>query len=459
MRYVTQSCYFCGLIKKYMSPFAIKAIQLLMSLSLLIVLHELGHFIPAKLFKTRVEKFFLFFDVKFALLKKKIGETEYGIGWLPLGGYVKISGMIDESMDKEQMAQPPKPWEFRSKPAWQRLIIMLGGVTVNVIVAFIIYAGILYFYGRDVVPAEKLPNGFAVSEVIKPYGFKDGDKVLKVNGKPLENVLDINRYLFLRDVETVTVQHADGNLETLKLPEDLGSQLFANDALRPFEPIRKAVIDSVIPDYPAGKVGLRKGDEIIAVNNKTVAYWHEFKKYVPKDSNAVVTITIRRGDQVGSFEIKPNEKGNIGVFNFSKELKDITVHNTYGFGESIVKGVSYGVDTLKDYISQMKYIFTKKGASQVGGFGAIGNMFPGAWDWLSFWETTAFISIVLAFMNVLPIPALDGGHVMFLLYEIVTGRKPNEKVMEYAQVAGFILLLTLVLLANGNDIYRWIFGS
>ncbi len=442
-----------------MSPFAVKAIQLLLSLSLLIILHELGHFIPAKIFKTRVEKFFLFFDVKFALFKKKIGETVYGIGWLPLGGYVKISGMIDESMDKEQMAQPPQPWEFRSKPAWQRLIIMVGGVTVNVLVAFIIYAGILYFYGKDIVPAENLKNGFAVAEVIKPYGFKDGDVVLKVNDEPLENVLDINRYLFLRNVKTVEVRHQNGTTEALSIPEDIGEKLFAADVLRPFSPIREAIIDTIIPDFPAAKAGLKKGDRVVAVNNHPVNYWHEFMNTMPKDSNALLQLVIRRNNSLDTLQLKTNKEAKIGVSNFATELNDVTTHINYDLGESITKGITYGIDTLKDYISQMKYIFTKKGASQVGGFGAIGNMFPGTWNWLSFWETTAFISIVLAFMNILPIPALDGGHVMFLLYEIITGRKPNEKVMEYAQIAGFILLITLVLLANGNDLYRWLFGE
>src|SRR5690554_7493714 len=241
-----------------MDPFAVKAIQLLLSLSLLIVLHELGHYIPAKIFKTRVEKFYLFFDVKFSLFKKKIGETVYGIGWLPLGGYIKIAGMIDESMDQEQMAGPPQPWEFRSKPAWQRLIIMLGGVTVNIIVGFVIYMGILYFYGRNITTNEDIPQGFAVTEQFKEYGFRSGDHILAVNGKPLQDVMDINRYLFLRDVSEVEVRHSDGTLETISVPENAGTRMFQNDTHFPFVPRQTVIIDTVIPDYPAGKVGIKE---------------------------------------------------------------------------------------------------------------------------------------------------------------------------------------------------------
>ncbi|OAB80128.1 RIP metalloprotease RseP [Cochleicola gelatinilyticus] len=440
-----------------MSPFAVKAIQLLLSLSILIVLHELGHFIPAKLFKTRVEKFYLFFDVKFSLFKKKIGETVYGIGWLPLGGYVKIAGMIDESMDKEQMAQPPQPWEFRSKPAWQRLIIMLGGVTVNIIVGIVIYMGIFYFYGKDIVTNDDLPKGFAVAEEFRQYGFEDGDKILKVNGKDFEDVTDINKHLFLRDIETIEVLHASGETEAIAMPEDIGPQMFQKDILRPFEPMRTPVIDTVLADYPAASAGFLKGDRIVSVNGTDIEHWHQFTANVRKNIDKESSVVIARGGQTDTLLVTPNADGIVGINNFGKEYRGKSTHLSYGIGESFTAGIDYGYNTLKDYVKQFKYVFTSKGATQVGGFGAIGNLFPDTWNWVSFWETTALISIILAFMNILPIPALDGGHVMFLLYEIVSGRKPNDKFMEYAQMVGFFLLIALVLFANGNDIYRWLF--
>ncbi|MCT8339228.1 RIP metalloprotease RseP [Flavobacteriaceae bacterium TK19130] len=439
-----------------MSPFAVKAIQLLLSLSLLIVLHELGHFIPAKLFKTRVEKFFLFFDVKFALFKKKIGETVYGIGWLPLGGYVKIAGMIDESMDKEQMAKPPQPWEFRSKPAWQRLIIMVGGVTVNIIVGIIIYIGIFYYNGNTVFSSEDLPNGFAVAEEFQEYGFRDGDQIAAVNGEEFPNVLLINKHLFLRDVNSITVNHSDGSTETIDMPEDIGSYMFDNDVIQPFQPIRVAVMDTVVPDYPAYEAGFRSGDKIVSIDGQPIQYWHEFKRTVTQDTTATYSFVVERDGTMDTLTVSPNKDGIIGVNNFARELGDGT-QKRYSFGESITGGISYGYNVLKDYVAQFKYVFTTKGATQVGGFGAIGSLFPDTWNWLNFWETTALISIILAFMNILPIPALDGGHVMFLLYEMVSGRKPGEKFMEYAQMVGFFLLIALVLFANGNDIYRWLF--
>lgn len=442
-----------------MSPFAVKAIQLILSLSILIVLHELGHFIPAKLFKTRVEKFYLFFDVKFSLFKKKIGETVYGIGWLPLGGYVKIAGMIDESMDKEQMAGPPQPWEFRSKPAWQRLIIMLGGVTVNIIVGFVIYMGILYFYGRNVTTNNDIPQGFAVTEQFKEYGFRNGDHVLNVNGEPLDDVMDINRYLFLRDVATVEVKHSDGTVETLQIPEDAGTKMFQNDTHFPFTPMREAIIDTIYSDYPAYNSGFKVGDKIVSVNGKPISYFEEFGTLIKEKGTGENIFVVSREQQIDTVKVIANKEGKIGINAFGKELQS-QIGNTkikYSLGESIVGGIGFGYNTLKDYVKQFKYVFTKKGATQVGGFGAIGNLFPDAWDWQSFWATTALISIILAFMNILPIPALDGGHVMFLLYEIITGRKPNDKFMEYAQMVGFFILIALVLFANGNDIYRLLF--
>jgi regulator of sigma E protease len=436
-----------------MSPFAVKAIQLLLSLSILIVLHELGHFIPAKIFKTRVEKFFLFFDVKFALFKKKIGDTVYGIGWLPLGGYVKISGMIDESMDKEQMAQPPQPWEFRSKPAWQRLIIMLGGVTVNIIVGFVIYASILFFFGRNVTTNDNLPLGFAVVEEFKTLGFQDGDQILKVNGEDFQNVTDINKYLFLRDVNSVQVKHPTGVIETIAVPEDIGTEMFKKDLLTPFVERRVPVIDTVLADYPGAIAGFQKRDLLVSINEEPINYWHEVKTAINKNPTGINTVVVNRADELVTLSVTPNEDGMLGINNYGE-----TTYLQYSLWESITGGVGYGYSILKDYVTQFKYVFTKKGATQIGGFGAIGNLFPDTWDWLSFWQTTALISIILAFMNVLPIPALDGGHVMFLLYEMASGRKPNDKFMEYAQMVGFFLLIALVLFANGNDIYRAIFG-
>ena len=440
-----------------MSPFAVKALQLLLSLSLLIVLHELGHFIPAKLFKTRVEKFYLFFDIKFSLFKKKIGETVYGIGWLPLGGYVKISGMIDESMDKEQMALPPQPWEFRSKPTWQRLIIMLGGVTVNIIVGFVIYICIFYFVGQKIVTNDQLPNGFAVSQTFKDLGFKNGDKVLKLNGEDFENLNDLNRYLFLRDVHSLTVKHSDGNTETISIPEEVGMTMFKAGELRPFQPVRSNVLDTIIPNYPAEKAGLLKGDKIVSVNGVTTLNWASLSENIKANPASKVTLTIDRDGSLETIKVTPREDGTIGINNFGLEYENAYKQVKYGFIESLGGGINYGYNVLTDYVKQFKYVFTSEGATQVGGFGAIANLFPGTWNWISFWHTTALISIILAFMNILPIPALDGGHVVFLLYEMATGRKPNEKVMEYAQVAGFILLIALVLFANGNDVYRWLF--
>ena len=454
-----------------MDPFFIKALQLILSLSILIILHELGHFIPAKIFHTRVEKFFLFFDVKFALFKKKIGGTVYGLGWLPLGGYVKISGMIDESMDKEQMAQPPQPWEFRSKPAWQRLIIMVGGVTVNIVLGFVIYMMVMFVWGSPYIAPEDMPNGFAVDDTFKEMGFKDGDLVLEVNGEELKNSIDINKYLFLRDVNTITVKHADEQLETIAVPEDIGAEMFEQGVLQPFVPLEYPVLDSVVAESPAGKAGFQKGDRIISVNDVSIGYWHELTREISENKEKPLQVVYRRDGEFQSVEIDssqvtalekelrtttvtPGEDGMIGI---SKKNTIKIRHEKYSLLESVDKGFDLAYWTLHDYVAQFKYVFTKKGATQVGGFGAIGGLFPDAWNWQAFWMTTAFISIILAFMNILPIPALDGGHVMFLLYELITGRKPNEKFMEYAQLVGFIILITLVLFANGNDIYRWLF--
>lgn len=436
-----------------MEPMVMKGIQLLLSLSLLIVLHELGHFIPAKIFKTRVEKFFLFFDVKFALVKKKFGDTVYGIGWLPLGGYVKISGMIDESMDKEQMQQPPKPWEFRSKPAWQRLIIMLGGVTVNLVLGFLIYMMILFVWGKNILPNSDLPMGMGVSPLAKEIGFEKGDQILTVDGKPLEVALDINKMLLIRSVEEVQVQRANGNKVTLQIPSDIGNRMFSSGDMNPLYPRFPAEIDSVLTDKNAFIAGFKAGDKIVAANDLVIEDWMELRNFNKENTNQTVQYVVERNQMRDTLTMVLDAEGKMGIIQGSNiKISQVEL----SLLESVEEGFSYGYWTLYDYVVQFKYVFTKKGASQLGGFGAIGSLFPASWDWRAFWASTAFISIILAFMNLLPIPALDGGHVMFLLYEMISGRKPNDKFMEYAQMAGFFLLLALVLYANGNDLFRFL---
>jgi regulator of sigma E protease len=436
-----------------MDPVFIKGIQLILSLSLLIVLHELGHFIPARLFGTRVEKFFLFFDVKFALFKKKIGETVYGIGWLPLGGYVKISGMIDESMDNEQMAQPAQPWEFRSKPAWQRLIIMLGGVTVNLLLGFLIYIMIMFVWGKTIVQEEAIPNGLETTPVVEQLGFRDGDVILSIDGKPQENVLDALKVFMVRSPETVLVRHADGTEETLSIPNDIGQQLFQSGE-RPFLPLRPAKIGFVADDSPAALAGLLEGDLLVSINGTTISSWSNVLEVFAANTQKSVELGIEREGLLITQTVDVRENNTIGI---GVSKADISLTKlTYSFEESIIEGIHYGYWTLYDYVAQFKFVFTKQGASQLGGFGTIGSLFPGEWDWQAFWHTTALISIILAFMNVLPIPALDGGHVMFLTYEIITGRKPHDKVMEVAQMIGIFLLLGLFVYANANDLIRFL---
>lgn len=436
----------------------IKAAQLFLSLSILIVLHELGHFIPAKLFGTRVEKFYLFFDIKFSLFKKKIGDTVYGIGWLPLGGYVKISGMIDESMDKEQMALPPQPWEFRSKPSWQRLIIMLGGVTVNFILGFVIYMMILFVWGTDYSTKEDIKYGFGVTKTMEQYGFQQGDKIVSVDGKSFSEVTDITSYLLFRDIKEIQVERTSGTIENLTVPEDIGTQLFEAGDLPAMSPRIPFKLDSITPDSPASRGGLLITDKLVSVNGSEINYLSDLSYLLKNKRGTDIDLVVERNGENKVLKLKPNEDFTIGVVTKTTDSDYIKFnHKDYSFGESITKGASLGYWTIKDYLAQFKYIFTKKGAAQVGGFAAIGNMFPPAWNWKAFWAITAFLSIMLGVLNLLPIPALDGGHVMFLVYEMISGRKPGDKFMEYAQLVGFILLISLVLFANGNDIYKAIF--
>ena len=441
--------------------FWIKAAQLLLSLSILIVLHELGHFIPARIFKTRVEKFYLFFDAGFSLLKFKKGETEYGIGWLPLGGYVKIAGMIDESLDEEQLAAEPQPWEFRSKPAWQRLIIMLGGVTVNLILGFFIYMMLLFVWGQDYVKPGDVTHGFDASPIMEELGFQDGDQIMKIDGEIPFDVLDVNKSIMFHGAKEIEVIHPDGSTEVISIPAETDMALFKGDEMRPFSPRDKnPILDSIAADNPAIEAGFENGDKVLAVNGTPIEYWDEFTTLVKENTEKEIIVDVLRGSQELTLNVTVSEKGTIGVIRNAKPEDMLTVsHKDYGFGESIVLGFSYGTGTLSDYVTQFKFVFTKKGSTAVGGFGAIGGLFPSTWDWQVFWERTAFISIILAFMNILPIPALDGGHVLFLIYEIISGKAPSDKFLTSAQVIGMVLLLSLLLYANGLDIYRWLTGG
>jgi regulator of sigma E protease len=444
----------------------IKLSQFLLSLSLLIVLHELGHFIPAKIFKTRVEKFYLFFDVKFSLLKKKIGETEYGIGWLPLGGYVKIAGMIDESMDKEQMSQPAKPWEFRSKPAWQRLIIMLGGVTVNFILAFIIYIGMAFVYGDLFIANKDLTDGIWVANpVVEKTGLKTGDKILSVDGAPVEKFNNLNERILL--ASTVEVER-DGARKTLNLPVNFIDQLMEGGKISIVELRVPFVVSGVTEDSPNQGV-LQPKDIIVSFNGHPVPYADQVIASVDTLRGKEVPVTVLRDEKELSFTVKVSDSAKMGIGYALRlpydNLKKLNLYNVkkekYAFFESIPVGLQKGKDQLSGYGRQLKAIFNPEtGAYKgVGGFKAIYDIFPQFWSWEVFWNITALLSIMLGVMNLLPIPALDGGHVMFLLYEMITRRKPSDKFMEHAQLAGFVILITLVLFANGNDIYKAIVGK
>ncbi len=430
----------------------IKAFQLLLSLAILVVLHELGHFIPAKIFKTRVEKFYLFFDPWFSLFKKKIGETVYGIGWLPLGGYVKISGMIDESMDKEQMSKPPQPWEFRSKPTWQRFIIMIGGVTVNLILGFLIYSMVLFVWGKNVVTFESLNSGFTVSESMKKIGFEDGDRILKIDGNDLEDQIQINNILVSRSVDVVEVIRSNESREIINIPDNIGLEIISA-GVAPFAPNVNSVIDSVLTDSPADFSDIKKGDIINKVNGTKILSFDEFEELKKINSDYIELEIIRNGSQFSTVVPFESMDKLIGII-IKPDLKITT--KKYGFFESIGEGYDEAYWKLKDYIYQFGYVFSKEGVSQLGGFATIGNIFPAKWDWKGFWEMTAFLSIILAFMNFLPIPALDGGHLVFLTYEMVTGKKPNQRFLEIAQMVGIILLLGLFFYANIMDIFRFL---
>ncbi|WP_413999692.1 RIP metalloprotease RseP [Flavobacterium sp. W1B] len=443
----------------------IKLSQFLLSLSLLIILHELGHFIPAKLFKTRVEKFYLFFDVKYSLIKKKIGETEYGIGWLPLGGYVKISGMIDESMDKEQMALPPQPWEFRSKPAYQRLIIMLGGVTVNFILAFIIYIGMAFTYGDTYIANADLKDGLLIENpVMLKAGFKTGDKILAADGtKIVKFDNDINMKIIL--AKEVLIER-NGIEQTIKMPNDFVDQLskFEKGLLLDF---RMPFVIGAISDETAN-AELKPKDVVLTLNGQTAKYFDQAKIILENNKGKTIVATVLRNQKEEQVHVAINKEGKLGVQLGALGLSSLEKMGYYkvstqefSFLESIPVGIEKGKNQLVGYGKQLKMIFSPSTGAykQVGGFKAIFDIFPSNWSWEVFWSITALLSIMLGVMNLLPIPALDGGHVMFLLYEIISGKKPSDKFLENAQMVGFVLLITLLLFANGNDIYKAIIGK
>jgi len=434
----------------------VKAGQLLLSLSILVILHELGHFIPAKLFKTRVEKFYLFFDPWFSLFKKKVGDTEYGVGWLPLGGYVKISGMIDESMDTDQMKKEPQPWEFRSKPAWQRLIIMLGGVAVNVILAFVIYSFSLVIWGEKYLPSEKATYGIHCDSLALAAGFQEGDMIYSIDNKVVERFAsesgalhpEVIERLILDDAKLVTVTRG-GVMVDVPFTEEVKSQVLAKTKL--FTPNIPFIIDGFSETSVMQSAGAEVGDKILKINNEDMSYAGDVMQYTPTLKGDTASVLVDRGGEEISFDVFLAE-GVMGV-----QLRPFST--LYEFEKEQYNAISVipaaltktGVE-IANYLKQFKLI--KQSPESVGGFISIGNIFPSVWDWQRFWSLTAFLSIMLAVLNLLPIPALDGGHVVFLLYEVLTGRQPNEKVMEYAQTVGIILLLGLVIYANGNDIFK-----
>ena len=441
--------------------FLIKASQLLMSLSILIVLHELGHFIPAKLFKTRVEKFYLFFDPWFSVIKKKVGETEYGIGWLPLGGYVKISGMIDESMDKDQMKKPAESWEFRAKPAWKRLVIMLGGVTVNLFLGIFIYSMTLYVYGDKYLPNKNLTDGvWCFGEMANDLGFENGDVFLSADGEEIERFSEVPEKIILS--KTIVVNR-NGSSVSINMPKDIVDRFLENKNELLFYPRIPTAINLVLENSNAEKAGLKKNDFLKSVNGVSVKYFDEFKTEIKKYKDEDVMVLVDRGGEefLTSVRVDLNSELGFSPANFSlTQLEQLgycsLASYKYGFFDSFPAGYKKAIKKLTSYIDQFILILNPKSGAYkgLGGFGAIGSMFPASWNWEVFWNLTAFLSLMLAFMNILPIPALDGGHVLFLIYEIIVGKPAPEKIMESAQVLGMILLLSLLVFANANDIIR-----
>jgi regulator of sigma E protease len=435
----------------------IKIIQLILALSILVIVHEFGHFILARIFKTKVEKFYLFFDWPFAIFKRKWGDTEYGVGVIPLGGYVKISGMIDESLDREQMKKPPQPYEFRSKKAWQRLLIMLGGVFFNFIFALMIYVGVLSIWGETYLPAANVKYGILADSTGYAMGLRNGDRIIAVDGTPVDNFYAIIPDILLNERKVITVVRQE---DTVNVPvaREYIPRLLKNpdviDARIPFGPF---IVSGFSDDSPAKTAGLNIGDEIVALDSIPFAWYDEFQGYLASHKGSRMDVTVRRDGKLIDFPVRTTEAGILGVVREVGNILELSTRH-YSFFQAIPAGISKGWKTTGDYLKQFRLIFSKntKAYESLGGFIAIGNIFPGRWNWQSFWNLTAFLSLILAVMNILPIPALDGGHVMFLIFEVVTGKKPSDKFMEYAQVAGMIILLALLIFANGNDILKLI---
>lgn len=456
-----------------MEIFLIRLLQFMLAISILVLLHEGGHFFFAKLFGVRVEKFYLFFDPWFHLFefKPKKSDTTYGVGWLPLGGYCKIAGMIDESFDTEQMKKPAQPWEFRSKPAWQRLLIMVGGVLVNFLLALFIYSMVLYTWGDSYYRLDKMTMGMKFNDAAKKIGFKDGDILLRTNENTLKE-FDVDMYRDIANAQTVTVLRQGKEIK-LTMPEDMSLLTMLKEQPVFVKPFIPADIDSIMPDSPAAKAGMLKGDKLLAINGKSIDSWNEFDDQIAvmndmisvakthKDSMKVRTTTVvfchkASPEKRDTVKMVLNPDLTLGVGRTFLGIYYQPEKIEYGFFESFPAGIKYGIDVLRGYVDDLKYVFTADGAKSLGGFGSIGSLFPPTWDWMMFWRMTAFLSIILAFMNILPIPALDGGHVLFLLYEIITRRKPSENFLIRAEYVGFGILILLMVVANLNDILRWL---
>ena len=450
-----------------MEIFLIRAMQLMLALSLLVLIHEFGHFLFARIFKVKVDKFYLFFDWKFSLFKwkPKNSDTEYGIGWIPLGGYCKIAGMIDESMDTEQLNKPAEPWEYRSKPAWQRLLIIVGGVMFNLILAVLIYSMVLFTWGDYYIDMHTMDNGFVFNETAKNIGFKDGDRIIEFDGKEahkfyLDKVRSVNTFRSICDADEVTVLR-EGKEVAIAIPDTLGLLNMNNGGLFLSMKILP-VVDSLVIGGIAHNAGIRAGDSILSIDGTAIASWQMIKgvaeriKSEKKENfaievmrDSIVTLTATVTDTADE------EPLQLGIFSKSSDYPFI--HNEYGFFESFPAGVDFGLNVLRGYVSDFQYVFTSDGAKSVGMFASIGSLFPAAWDWHEFWLMTAFLSIILAFMNILPIPALDGGHALFLLVEIITGKQPSDKFLERAQMFGMLIILALFILATYNDLMRFVF--